>query len=69
MPLLALLHPALVNVISQSGPAAQAVLAAAEPAVLTAVVVALCLFVHRILPPEWIFDLPRSSTGRGVASR
>ncbi|MDA3645902.1 acyltransferase family protein [Saccharopolyspora indica] len=58
MPLLALLHLALVDVLSRADPTAQTVLATIEPAVLTAVVVALCLLIHRFLPTKWIFDLP-----------
>lgn len=58
MPLLALLHLALVGPISHFDPTVQTVLAAVWPAVLTAVVVALCLLLYRILPAKWIFELP-----------
>ncbi|MFC7329109.1 acyltransferase family protein [Marinactinospora rubrisoli] len=58
MPVLALLHAVLVGLISSAGPTVQLVVAAVEPLVLTAVVVAICLGLYRILPTKWLFDLP-----------
>jgi fucose 4-O-acetylase-like acetyltransferase len=62
MPILALLHAATVNAISGAGPAAQWTAAALEPAAMTAVVVAVCLALHKILPDPWLFDLPPRRT-------
>ncbi|MCT2583153.1 acyltransferase family protein [Actinophytocola gossypii] len=58
MPLLALLHVALVGPMSNAGAAVQLVIAVVEPAVMTAVVVAVCLLLYRVLPNRWLFDLP-----------
>jgi uncharacterized membrane protein YcfT len=62
MPILALLHAALVNPISGAGAGVQMVAAALEPAVTTALVVVICLGLHRILPERWLFDLPARPT-------
>lgn len=59
MPILALLHAAIVNPLSGAGPAVQWTAAALEPAAMTAVVVAVCLALHRVLPDPWLFDLPQ----------
>jgi uncharacterized membrane protein YcfT len=58
MPLLALLHLGLVGPLSHAGGMVQLVLAAVEPAMLTAVLVAVCLVLYRFLPSRWLFDLP-----------
>lgn len=58
MPLLALLHAALATPMAASPTAVQLVAVAVEPAVMTAVVVMICLGLHRVLPSPWIFDLP-----------
>jgi uncharacterized membrane protein YcfT len=58
MPILALLHLALVKPISHAGSTVQLALTAIEPAVLTAAVVWICLLLHRILPSTWVFELP-----------
>ncbi|MFC3999042.1 acyltransferase family protein [Nocardiopsis sediminis] len=62
MPLLALLHLALLGPISDAGPTVQLVVAAVEPVVLTAVVVGICLVLYRVLPSPWLFELPLSRT-------
>lgn len=59
MPLLALLHLALVGPISRAGSAVQLAMAALEPALLTAALVAICLVLYRFLPSRWLFDLPQ----------
>ncbi len=69
MPLLALLHLALVPPLSTGMDGGlRIVLAVVEPVVLTALVVWLCLAFHRLLlklRATWLFDLPgRGSRGR-----
>jgi len=67
MPLLALLHLALLKPFSAVGTAGQLVLAAVLPPVLTALLVWLCLLLHRGLQAvgaSWMFDLPGSSRAR-----
>jgi uncharacterized membrane protein YcfT len=62
MPLLALLHLALLKPFSALGSPAQLVLAAVLPVVLTGALVAACLTLHRWLQAagaSWLFDLPR----------
>lgn len=58
MPLLALLHLALVTPLSNAGAAVQLAVAAVEPAVLTAALVAICLVLYRFLPSRGLFELP-----------
>jgi uncharacterized membrane protein YcfT len=58
MPLLAMLHAVLIGPMSGAGAGVQLVLSVVEPAVMTAIVVWICLFLHRMLPSPWIFDLP-----------
>lgn len=65
MPLLALLHAALVGPFSSAGTGAQLVLAAVLPPVLTALLVLACLTLHRWIEAAagtWLFDLPGSRT-------
>jgi uncharacterized membrane protein YcfT len=62
MPILALLHAATVNAISGAGAGVQWAAALCEPAVMTAVVVMICLALHRVLPDPWLFDLPARRT-------
>lgn len=67
MPLLALLHLALLRPFSGLGTAAQLVLAVFLPLVLTALLVWLCLLLHRGLTSvgaTWLFDLPGRSQVR-----
>jgi uncharacterized membrane protein YcfT len=63
MPILALLHAALVNPVSGASAGVQLVAAALEPAAMTALVVVICLGLHRILPTPWLFDLPGKRAG------
>ena len=58
MPVLALLHAATVDAMSAAGPRTQVVLAVVEPVVMTALVTAVCLGLHRALRSTWLFDLP-----------
>jgi uncharacterized membrane protein YcfT len=61
MPLLALAHLLLLKPLSDLGGAAQSVLAPVLPLVLTALLVAVCLCLHRGLQTvdaRWLFDLP-----------
>jgi uncharacterized membrane protein YcfT len=58
MPVLALIHAAIIHPLSNAGSAIQLVASAVEPAILTAVVVAICLALHRVIPTPWVFDLP-----------
>jgi uncharacterized membrane protein YcfT len=65
MPALALLHLATVDALSAAGPLLQLGLAVVEPVVMTAVVVAVCLAVHRGLravDANWLFDLPSAAS-------
>jgi len=61
MPLLALLHLALLRPFSALGSSAQLLLAAVLPVALTALLVWICLTLHRGLQAagaKWLFDLP-----------
>ncbi|MFD0919412.1 acyltransferase family protein [Saccharopolyspora rosea] len=58
MPLLALLHVALVSPLSDAGVGVQLTAAAVEPVLMTGVLVAICLGLHRILPSRGLFELP-----------
>jgi len=61
MPMLALVHLALVKPFSRLGSGPQLVLAVFLPIVLTAVLVAACLGLHSLLQrigARWLFDLP-----------
>jgi uncharacterized membrane protein YcfT len=62
LPLVAVLDAVLRDPLSSLGPAAQLVVAVADPVVLVAVIVALCLLLQRILPSAWVFDLPSRRT-------
>ncbi|MEU8821730.1 acyltransferase [Actinoplanes sp. NPDC048796] len=67
MPLLALIHLMLWRPFSSLGAGPQLVLAAFLPAVLTALLVWLCLLLHRALMSagaSWLFDLPSRSRPR-----
>ena len=64
MPLLALLHALLIHQLSRAGATVQLAVAVVEPAVLTAIVVWLCLLLHRMLPTPWVFDLPAAGPRR-----
>jgi hypothetical protein len=60
MPLLALAHRILATPLSNAGPA-QLVLALVEPIVMTVLLVAACLGLHRALRAihaGWLFELP-----------
>jgi uncharacterized membrane protein YcfT len=62
MPIVALLHLLLHDPISGLGFTGQLVSALIYPAVLSAVVIALCLLIHRgllTLGASWLFDLPQ----------
>ncbi|MBP2707519.1 acyltransferase family protein [Microbispora sp. RL4-1S] len=69
MPLLALLDLALTGPLSavarlSTPPAVRVLVAAGEPVVVTALLVGLCLALHRVLlraGARWLFDLPRRS--------
>jgi uncharacterized membrane protein YcfT len=68
MPLLALLHAALLGPFSQAGTAIQLTLAVFLPVVLTALLTTVCLTLHRwsvAAGGGWLFDLPerRRPTG------
>jgi uncharacterized membrane protein YcfT len=75
MPILALMHAALLRPFSAAGTGVQLVLAAVLPAVLTALLVAICLTLHRwllALRATWLFDMPGQtgpSTSRAGADR
>ncbi|MFC7246972.1 acyltransferase family protein [Catellatospora aurea] len=61
MPVLALLHQLLHEPISTLGFTGQIIAALCYPAVLSAVVIALCLLIHRALlslGASWLFELP-----------
>ncbi|MFI6762198.1 acyltransferase family protein [Micromonospora sp. NPDC050417] len=67
MPVLALLHRLLVGPLSELGDAGQFLVALGDPILLTSVVVALCLTIHRglvAISARWLFELPRWRTGR-----
>ncbi|MEV8376029.1 acyltransferase [Kribbella sp. NPDC056861] len=68
MPLLALTHAVLIGPLSSASPTAQWIVAIAEPVVLTAFVVTLCLLLYRFLPKA-LFDLPWEVSGRAVSRR
>jgi uncharacterized membrane protein YcfT len=57
MPLLALLHAALVKPLSSAGPTIQLVAQIVEPVVLTALLAWLCLVLYKYLPKA-LFELP-----------
>ncbi|MEO3745058.1 pyridoxal-phosphate dependent enzyme [Plantactinospora sp. B5E13] len=62
MPLLAVVHHLLVGPLSELSPAGQVVVAIEYPIVLTVVLLAACLAVHRGLTAAragWLFALPR----------
>ncbi|MEV0461159.1 acyltransferase [Catellatospora methionotrophica] len=62
MPMLALLHPVLRDPVSGLGVPGQIVAAVVYPAALSAVVIALCLLIHRALRrlgASWLFELPQ----------
>ncbi|MFF1822983.1 acyltransferase family protein [Kribbella sp. NPDC058245] len=65
MPLLALLHAALVKPLSSAGPTIQLVAQIVEPVVLTAFLAWLCLLLYKYLPKA-LFELP---FGLGVSRR
>ncbi|MFC4561057.1 acyltransferase family protein [Nocardiopsis mangrovi] len=67
MPLLALIHAVLVGPMSAAGPTLQLVMAAVWPVVLTAIVVAICLGLNRILPNAWLFELPGGARSKAGA--
>jgi len=61
MPVLALLHAATVDALSAGGQGVQLAFAVAEPVLMTALVVAVCLALHRgfqVVRFTWLFDLP-----------
>lgn len=58
MPVLALLHVALVGMFSNVSGSVQLVVSVVEPVVMTTAVVAICLVLYRFLPKPWLFDLP-----------
>jgi uncharacterized membrane protein YcfT len=61
LPLVAVAQWLLVDALSSAPPGAQYVVAVLEPVVLTAVIVAVCLLLHRALlalHAYWLFDLP-----------
>ena len=57
MPMLALLHAALIGPLSSADAHIQFLVAVAEPIVLTALLVTICLALRRFLP-GLLFDLP-----------
>ncbi|MFB6721066.1 acyltransferase family protein [Kribbella sp. NPDC056345] len=57
MPVLALIHEALLKPLSSASPTIQLVTQIVEPVVLTAFVAWLCLFVYKYLPKA-LFELP-----------
>lgn len=62
MPILALIHAALVDTFSNAGTAVQLVLAVVLPVALTAVLAAVCLTLHKwfvAVGATWLFDLPQ----------
>ncbi|BEL05837.1 hypothetical protein Q0Z83_040280 [Actinoplanes sichuanensis] len=62
MPLLAIIDAVLRDVFSGAGPAAQLVLAAVLPVALTALLVLVCVRLHRWAPAvggAWLFTLPQ----------
>lgn len=65
MPVLALLHLVLHDPVSTLGFTGQVIAALCYPAVLSAIVIALCLLIHRallLLGAPWLFELPRLPT-------
>ncbi|WP_155349012.1 acyltransferase family protein [Acrocarpospora pleiomorpha] len=61
MPILALLHMAVAAPLSHASPAAQTVLAATYPLIVTALLVATCLLIEyglKAARATWLFDLP-----------
>ncbi|WP_433796484.1 acyltransferase family protein [Actinoplanes sp. CA-252034] len=71
MPLLALLHWALLGPFSRLGTPAQLVLATVLPAALTAVIIWLSLLLHRALTrtgASWLFALPAPRPVQGQPS-
>jgi uncharacterized membrane protein YcfT len=64
MPLLAVLHALLSHRLSGAGAGVQLAVALAEPPILTAILVWLCLLLSRILPTPWVFDLPSGGPRR-----
>ncbi|WP_203831818.1 acyltransferase family protein [Catellatospora citrea] len=72
MPVLALLHLVLHDPISNLGYTGQIIAALCYPAVLSAVVIAICLLIHWVLlglGASWLFELPRlrGRSGAGLA--
>lgn len=64
MPLLALVHAALIGPLSGAGSTPQLMIALVEPLLLTAALTWLCLLLHRCLPAAFLFDLPARGTSR-----
>jgi uncharacterized membrane protein YcfT len=65
MPLLALLHVALLGRLSNASPAVQTVLAVAYPVIVTALLVALCLLAEyglKAARATWLFELASRRT-------
>jgi uncharacterized membrane protein YcfT len=65
MPLLALFHLAFLHAFSGLGPGPQLVLAVILPPLLTGLLVALCLYLHKGLRAAhagWLFELPGKRT-------
>lgn len=58
MPILALLHLSLRGPIAHLPGTLRVAVSAVEPAMMTTLVVWICLMLHRILPTTWVFDLP-----------
>ena len=57
MPLLALVHAALIGPLASAGPGTQRIVSVAEPVVLTAFLTWVCFLLHRVLPKS-LYDLP-----------
>ncbi|MGW4642822.1 acyltransferase family protein [Sphaerisporangium sp. NPDC004334] len=71
MPVLALLHRALVAPLSHAGTQARYVLAVVHPVLMTALVVAVCLLVEAVLRKmgaTWLFGLPTWRRARSVTT-
>ncbi|MEO3859637.1 acyltransferase family protein [Acrocarpospora sp. B8E8] len=65
MPILALLHVALIGRLSNASPAVQTVLAVAYPVIVTALLVALCLLAEyglKAARATWLFELASRRT-------
>jgi len=65
MPLLALMDLALRDPLSRAGPAVQLAFAAGWPVAAAALLITVCLTLHRFLLAarcDWLFDLPRRRT-------